>query len=105
MLKFEDFISVKKYRDRLEIIENVISSIGDGCLKTHIMYRANLSTPQLKNYLELLERMNCIMFDSRDGLWKLTEKGRDLQLAISNFVRARNEFKNSLNQLKLFLSS
>jgi len=37
-----------KYRDRLQIIADILSVVRDGAKKTHVMYQANLSFTLLK---------------------------------------------------------
>jgi predicted transcriptional regulator len=47
----------KHNRNRVEVIYDILSAIGDGEIKTHIMYKANLSYDMLRLYLPfLLER-------------------------------------------------
>lgn len=45
---------VRKRRDRLHIIAEVLEVSKNGALKTQIMYRVNLSFAQLNEYLNLL---------------------------------------------------
>ncbi len=40
-----------KYRNKLQIIAEILETIKDGARKTHIMYRANLSYKLLCKYL------------------------------------------------------
>jgi len=40
-----------KYRDRLQIIADMLSVVRGGAKKTHIMYQANLSYTLLGRYL------------------------------------------------------
>jgi predicted transcriptional regulator len=44
----------QKRRDQLSIVANILEISRGGILKTQIMYRANLSYTQLKEYLPLL---------------------------------------------------
>ena len=67
----------RKRRNRLGIMAEMLEIAKKGALKTHIMYRANLSFAQLNEYLSflldtgLLEAYN----ESEKALYKTTEKG------------------------------
>jgi len=58
---------------------SILKVAGSGTLKTHIMYRANLSHRQLEKYLGFLEEKGLLMefVDEETGtnLFKITEKG------------------------------
>jgi len=43
-----------KRRNRLEIMANILEITNNGVLKTHILYKANLSSAQLNEYMRLL---------------------------------------------------
>ena len=63
-----------KYRDRLDIIANVLEVTKDGAKKTKIMYGANLSYTLLTRYLKDVMVMGLVR--SEEGnIFKLTEKG------------------------------
>ena len=49
-------------RGWLEIIEFILSICGDGARKTHVMYRCNLNSKQINDYLNFL--LKCRMLDS-----------------------------------------
>jgi len=66
-------------RTRVEILASILNVAANGALKTHIMYRANLSHMQLKKYLAFLEENGLLV---RDGLglesgqaYHVTDKG------------------------------
>jgi predicted transcriptional regulator len=66
-------------RTRVEILASILKVAGYGRIKTHIMYRANLSHKQLEKYIEFLEEKGLIKLVSReDGkgrMFQVTEKG------------------------------
>jgi predicted transcriptional regulator len=66
-------------RTRVEILGSILKVAGSGTLKTHIMYRANLSHRQLEKYLSFLENKGLLMGfvdeDTNTNLYKVTEKG------------------------------
>ena len=49
-----------KYRNRTEILGNILDATNGGATKTKIMYAAFLSYAQLKEYLSLLIDNNLI---------------------------------------------
>jgi predicted transcriptional regulator len=68
-------------RTRLEILASILKVASNGSLKTHIMYKANLSHRQLEKYLNFLEERGLIAqgFDEGIGsrVYRITEKGSD----------------------------
>ncbi|MEJ2272646.1 MAG: winged helix-turn-helix domain-containing protein [Candidatus Bathyarchaeota archaeon] len=55
-----------KRRDRLYIIAEILRIAQDGCLKTQIMYRANLSFAQLNDYLSYLIKMDLLKVQNQN---------------------------------------
>jgi len=68
-------------RTRVEILANILQVASNRTLKTHIMYRANLSHRQLEKYLSFLETNGMLgqELDPMDGVMKfrVTQKGID----------------------------
>jgi predicted transcriptional regulator len=65
-----------KYRSRTDIVANMLQIAQGGAIKTKIMYRAFLSFPQLKEYLELLTDSGLLEYSVEDRQYRTTEKGR-----------------------------
>lgn len=65
-----------KYRSRTDIVANMLQIAQGGAIKTKIMYRAFLSFPQLKEYLELLTDSGLLEYSADDRQYRTTEKGR-----------------------------
>jgi len=55
-----------KRRDRLYIIAEILKIAQEGCLKTQIMYRANLSFAQLTEYLSFLIKMDLLTLQNKN---------------------------------------
>jgi predicted transcriptional regulator len=68
-------------RTRMEILASILKVASNGALKTHIMYRANLSHRQLERYLALLEERGLLAQgideDMGNRIYRITEKGFD----------------------------
>jgi predicted transcriptional regulator len=67
----------QKRRDRLYIIAEILNIAKEGCLKTQIMYRANLSFAQLNEYLSFLIKMELLKVknENRRNTYITTVKG------------------------------
>ena len=66
-----------KRRDRLYIIAEILRIAQDGCLKTQIMYRANLSFAQLNEYLSYLIKMGLLklQYQNKKKIYATTING------------------------------
>jgi predicted transcriptional regulator len=67
-------------RTRVEILASILQVAGNGTIKTHIMYKANLSHKQLEKYIGFLEEKGLIgqvVDEGGDGghMYRVTEKG------------------------------
>lgn len=67
----------RKRRDRLYIMAEVLEIARNGCLKTQIMYRANLSFAQLNDYLGFLLEVRLLKESNENGktVFRTTRKG------------------------------
>ncbi len=68
-----------KRRDKLVIMAEIMGISKNGALKTQIMYKANLSFSQLKEYLSLLTSNDLLSKNIRNGkeVYSATPKGKD----------------------------
>jgi predicted transcriptional regulator len=68
-----------KNRNRLGIVANILTIAKPGALKTHLMYKANLSYTMLRDYLKFLLDNGLLSEASypedRVTLYRTTEKG------------------------------
>jgi predicted transcriptional regulator len=82
-------------RGWLEIINLIISASEHGALKTHIMYRCNLNSKQVQQYLDYVLARDLVVAspdpeDVRRTIYTTTERGR-------KFMRAYNELAAMFN--------
>ena len=67
-------------RESLDIINLVLQVCLDGTMKTHVMYRCNLNSKQVQDYLGLLDKFGLVeRVDSPDNgrtVYRTTERGR-----------------------------
>jgi predicted transcriptional regulator len=66
-------------RTRVEILASILKVAGNGNLKTHIMYKANLSYRQLERYLNFLETNGMLARISENDIltFQVTDKGKE----------------------------
>jgi len=79
---------VKRRRDKIAILVDMLEVIGNGARKTHIVYKANLNFESCRKYLNAMR--NADLVDIRVGSpmkWTITEKGRA-------FLKKYKEFKD-----------
>ena len=81
----------RKRRDRLYIIAEILTIAKGGCLKTQIMYRANLSFAQLNEYLSFLIKMDLLKVnnENRRNTYRTTAKGE-------KYIEKYNDLANLL---------
>lgn len=66
----------KRYRNRIEIICQILEVANGGITKKiEIMYKANLSYAQLKEYVMVLTESDLLRYDLDTQIFKTTEKG------------------------------
>lgn len=65
-----------KYRNKIEIIADILEVAREGAKKTHIIYRGNLSFKLANAYLKAVLKAGLIVLDRKDRHYLLTEKGK-----------------------------
>lgn len=89
-----------KYRDRLEIMADILNAASLGAKKTRIMYVANLSYRLLEKYLRETIALDLLFFGSND--YEVTEKGRSFLEKYKEFStkysKVEGELKNMLKE-------
>jgi predicted transcriptional regulator len=88
-----------RYRDRLDIIADVLEVAKGGARKTQIMYGANLSYKLLTRYLKKV--MNMGLVRREDGsIFKLTEKGSDFLQEFYGYREHLGEVEERLSDIE-----
>jgi predicted transcriptional regulator len=64
-----------KYRSQTDICYHILDAANGGATKTKIMYKAFLSSIQLKDYLPMLIEGGLLEFYAKIQTFKTTEKG------------------------------
>jgi len=92
-----------KRRDKLSIIAEILEISKEGTLKTQIMYRANLSFAQLKDYLKFMlntSLLNKFRANGKD-VYSATEKGVDFLQRHFELTELLKEDENGKNGVKI----
>jgi len=87
-----------KYRNRLEIIADVLEVVSTGAKKTQIMYGANLSYALLCRYLDEVMTMDLVRAGDA-SVYSLTEKGHGFLLAFDDYRNRRVEVEEQLTDV------
>ncbi len=66
---------IHRYRNRIDIIAQLLDAASSPTSKTKMMYRAMLSYEQLKEYLIMLTENDLIAFDKPSRRFATTDKG------------------------------
>lgn len=93
----------RRRRDKLFIIAEILEIAKEGTLKTQIMYKANLSFAQLKEYLSLLTELNLLeknLIDEKT-YYKTTEKGLKFLESYKEILDLIKNTKNSVKKLPI----
>lgn len=88
-----------KYRDRLQIIADILAITKKGAKKTRVMYQANLSYKLLCKYLYEVSAAGLVVCENGD-CYVLTVKGKeflDKHKEYSKHCRSLNEHVNHVN--------
>jgi len=85
------------YRDRLDIIADILNVASRDAKKTKIMYQANLSYKVLQRYLNEIIEASLVKFQNQDQCYKLTYKGQEYLDAYKEFSRCSKSMEKHLN--------
>lgn len=66
---------IHRYRNRIDIIAQLLDAASSPTTKTKMMYKALLSYEQLKEYLVMLTENDLIAYDKPSGRFSTTNKG------------------------------
>jgi predicted transcriptional regulator len=91
----------RRKRSRYEIIRDVLNQCETDSRKTWVMYRANLSYELVEKYLEDLEKLGLV--ESKDGLYHITDKGRQVLDLLNAWKQKKDELDNIAKLIKEYL--
>jgi predicted transcriptional regulator len=86
------------YRDRLDIIADILNVVSREAKKTQIMYQANLSYKVLQRYLSEIVDASLISFQNINQIYFLTGKGQEYLEAYKEYARYSKTMEKRLNE-------
>jgi len=86
------------YRNRLEIIADILRAAGNGAKKTRIMYFANLSYSLLEKYMAVAIKANLLA--NNGDKYGVTEKGRIFLEKFNDYSKKAARIKRELKTIK-----
>ena len=89
---------LSKYRNRLQIIAEILEIVRGGAKKTHIMYGANLSYKLLCKYLGEVLECGLVQVDGEER-YSVAPKGEKFLKHFSSYVEQRDHVKKALRQV------
>jgi predicted transcriptional regulator len=89
------------YRDRLDIIADILQVASKEAKKTQIMYQANLNYKVLQRYLNEVKEASLIRFKDNSQSYTLTSKGQDYLEAYKEYSRTNRSIEKRLNDFSL----
>jgi predicted transcriptional regulator len=87
-----------KYRDRLQIIADILSVVRGGAKKTHVMYQANLSFTLLKRYLTEVLEAGLVSCDDEES-YRLTGRGQSFLDRFDKYSERCERVEEELNNV------
>ena len=88
------------YRNRLEIIADILQVVSQQPKKTQIMYQANLSYKVLQKYLKEVSKASLIDFEFEKQCYKLTNKGSKFLEAYRKYSRRSRQLEKRQNEIE-----
>jgi len=79
---------LRNYRDRFDIIADILRITKKNPKKTQIMYQANLSYKVFKKYLYELLKADLILYIEAERCYTLTDKGKEFLFFYSEYYQA-----------------
>lgn len=88
------------YRNRLDIIADILNVVSQNAKKTQIMYQANLSYKVLQRYLAEVIGASLISFEDEKRCYMLTAKGREFLDTYQEYSKINRRVEKRLNDVR-----
>ena len=83
------------YRDKLDIVADILAVASRKPKKTQIMYQANLSFRVLQKYLAAISGASLICFEDETQCYSLTSKGQEFLEAYTQYSK-KNKYAEKI---------
>ena len=90
---------MRVYRDKFEIVSDILKIAKKNPKKTQIMYQANLSYKILQKYLENLITTDLICFQEKNHCYNLTAKGQVFLDTYQDYAQSNRSVEKYLNDI------
>jgi len=87
------------YRQRIDIIADILEVVSLDAKKTQIMFQANLSYKALNKYLSMILEASLITFEEDQRCYKLTNKGHTFLNAYRNYHKTKAHAEKRLSHV------
>ncbi len=90
---------MKSYRERIEIMAEILRVASESAKKTRIMYQSNLSYKVLQKYLSEAIEAGLLKFVSETQSYITTEKGQKFLETFTSFARRNKRIQDIIDEL------
>lgn len=87
-----------RYRNKIEIVADILRSVSNGALKTHIMYSCNLSYKLLRQYITDVMKADLVSKNNRN-YYVITKKGRVFLSKFEDYVRHSEKVNKKIDEI------
>ena len=94
-------IFLKNYRDRFDIIADILKIVKRKPKKTQIMYQANLSYTVLKKYLTHIIDNGLIFYETDSRYYVLTDKGKEVLIRYEEYSNANKIVQKEIKSAQI----
>jgi predicted transcriptional regulator len=88
------------YRDKLEIIADVLTVASRNAKQTQIMYQANLSYKVMRRYLDQVVEASLVNFYPEGQYYMLTEKGKTFLATFRDYFKTSKTIEKHLEEMR-----
>jgi predicted transcriptional regulator len=89
-------MAITKYREKLDIIADILHIVSQKAKKTHIMHRANLNYAVLTRYIRIVTAASLVSFNASEQHYILTQKGEKFLRDYEDYITTRTQTKQYL---------
>ena len=88
------------YRDKLDIIADILTVASKNAKRTQIMYQANLSYKVMRRYLEEVMAASMVSFNENARAYEVTEKGKKFLSYYRDYFKSSKLLEKRLGDMR-----
>ena len=89
------------YRDKLDIIADILTVASRNAKRTQIMYQANLSYKVLCKYLNEVVEASLLSFENEQQRYVLTVKGKEFLETYKEYFKTNKNVEKRLDDIRV----